>query len=122
MFLNSDAAEFGLTEESLRIIAESRLRSARLYGSDAVSSLTVYVETIGDTEISFTAGLEYNKLVWDVASKEFSMATTWTIGSIGLGATNEADRGVILNTVAQHVDKFLVEYLRVNESWCGEAR
>ena len=37
----------------------------------------------------------------------------------GSTGTHGGDAGFILSAVSQHLDKFLVEYLRVNEENCG---
>ena len=45
--LHADAAEIGLTEESIQAAVESRLRSARLYDADAGPFLYVNVGVAG---------------------------------------------------------------------------
>lgn len=44
-------------------------------------------------------------------------ATTWTRGSTG---THGRNPGFIVQSVSEHVDAFLVEYLRVNEKDCRD--
>ena len=61
--------------------------------------------------------LEYNKWVFDPLSGEEAYAATWDTGGTGTHAGNS---GFILSTVSGQPDKFLVEYLRVNEAACGK--
>lgn len=111
--LNDDAGKTGLTEARLQAAAESRLRSARLYDSDAVAYLYVNVNVVGR---AFNIRLEYEKLVRDVATGKLGRAPTWNTGGIG---THGGDAGYIVSTLSEKLDQFLVEYLRVNESACS---
>ena len=47
--------------------------------------------------------------------KLFGPASTWDTGSTG---THGNDPSYILSSVVRHTDKFIDEYLRVNESAC----
>ena len=44
------------------------------------------------------------------------MASTWHSGAVG---THGDDASYILSAVSRYMDRFLVEYLRVNEEACG---
>ena len=44
-----------------------------------------------------------------------SQSTTWRIGTYG---THGGDAGYILQALSEKLDKFILEYLRVNESAC----
>ena len=110
--LGSDATEIGLTEEKIQAAVESRLRSARLYDSNAYPYLYVNVNVIG---IAFNISVEYKKIVIDSASGHEFPATTWTTGSTG---TNGRESSYILSSISEHLDRFLVEFLRVNEEAC----
>ena len=112
--LPEDAAEIGLTESSIRAAAESRLRSARLYSEASDQYLYVNVNVAGH---AFGVSLEYKKRVLDPLSGLGGLATTWNSGSTG---THGRDSGFILSGVSQHLDRFLVEFLRVNEAACGK--
>ena len=114
--LYPDVNEIGLTEESLRIIAESKLRAAHLYAPDAVSIFHVYVETLDGASASFIAGAKYYKQVLDLGSNVSNLATMWESGDLG---THDDDKGFILTAVAEHVDEFLADYLRVNDPLCS---
>ena len=113
--LNNDASKIGLTEEMLQAAVESRLRSARLYSKDALSSglarLYVNVTVIGP---AFSISVEYRKLVIDHFG-HVDITATWNTGSTG---THGRDGGYIVSSLSQHMDKFLVDYLRVNEKAC----
>ena len=110
--VNSEAKKIGVTEESIRIIAESRLRSARLYTTDGASRLGVYVEGTG---ACFTTGVVFKKLVLDFETDKPNLAPMWQSGA----TIQSKNKNIVLNVLSQLVDRFLVEYLRVNETACG---
>ena len=110
--LPSRAAEIGLTVESLRTAVESRLRSARLYDDDATPYLYLNVNVVGG---AFSINLEYRRWVCHSVSG-CGPATTWRLGVTG---THGADAGYIRSAVAECMDTFLVEYLKVNEEACS---
>ena len=112
--LSEDAKKIGLTEESIQAAAESRLRSARLYSTEADQYLYINVNVV---DVAFSARLEFNKVVSDPLSGERLYATTWNSSSTGAHA---GDSGYILSSVSRHLDRFLVEFLRVNEEACGK--
>ncbi len=112
--LPEDAAEIGLTEDSIRAAAESRLRSARLYIEASSPYLYINVNVLAG---AFNVALEYNKSVFDPLSGLSGVASTWSSGGTG---THGRDSGFILSQVSQHLDRFLAEFLRVNEAACGK--
>ena len=113
--LGDDAAKIGLTEESLQVAAESRLRGARLYTEDFVRAdlayLYVNINVVGR---AYSITVHYNKRVSD-ALGEFGTAITWTSGSTGTSGTGN----FIVSGLSKHLDRFLAAYLRVNEDACG---
>ena len=111
--LPADAAEIDLAEASIQVAVESRLRSARLYDSELTGPyLYVNVNVVGR---AFNTSLEYNKPVHDLASDVTGVASTWDIGFTG---THGGGSNYILSTISELMDRFLVEYLRVNEAAC----
>ena len=113
--VDEDATKIGLTKEALQAAAESRLRAARLYDRDADPYLYISVNVVGP---AFGVGVEFNKYVFDYASEHSFLAATWNSRSAG---THGGDAGYLVSSISQHLDIFLVEYLRVNEEAC-EAR
>lgn len=111
--LHDDAGKIGLTKARLQAAAESRLRSARLYDSDAAAYLYMNVAVASP---AFSIRLEYRKRVFDPASVKSGYAATWNTGSTG---THGGDAGYIVSALSEKLDRFLVEYLRVNESACS---
>ena len=130
-----DAKTMGLTRDRLQAAAESRLRAARLYTEhrfgridEFLSSLlagepdpkipksppylSVATEVDGD---AFLVQVHLQKTLSDPASGEESQATTWGSGRYG---THAGRAGHIVQLVAEELDRFLVEYLRVNEKDC----
>ena len=129
--LQGDAAKaIGLTEDRLRITAESRLRAARLYMSaesapedpealEAISLMLrvgpMLVVEAAVVDRAFSVNVELLNHLSDPASEEMSQTTTWRTRSIG---THGRNAGYIVQNVSEKVDKFLVEYMRVNEQDC----
>ena len=119
--LPDSAVEIGLTEERLQTLAESRFRAARLYDDtdllvdllDTLSFLYINVHVVGR---AFSIRLAYHKPVYDRASRVPGKATTWNSGVTG---THGGDAGFIVQGVSEHLDRFIVEYLRVNEAACS---
>ena len=114
--LSSDASDIGLTEESIQVAAESRLRSARLYNSSKrdpyLPYLYISVNVVGE---AFSISLQYHKIVYDPLSDFNGFATTWKTSGTG---THGGGADFILSNVSQYMDEFLVEFLRVNEEAC----
>ena len=113
--LGSRAAEIGLTVASLRAVVESRLRFARLYDKDATPYLYLNVNVFGP---AFSLDLLYERRVCHWSEDLFcGIATTWNSGATG---THGKDAGYVRSAVAEYMDTFLVEYLKVNEEACSE--
>ena len=114
----------GLTREALHRTAELKLRSARLYSDDATDDYLYVTASYEDLHLgtrmlgwSFSVRVRFERLVSEARSGEAGSATTWDEGSIGhVGTDGSAD--FILGGVAQKVDNFVLEYLRVNEEAC----
>ena len=112
----ADWADIGLTMDRLQTMAESRLRAARLYDATVVPYLYVNVNVVSS---AYSLRVAYNKLMYDGASGETSYAATWAIGSAG---THGGNAGFILQSLSEHLDGFILAYLRVNEDACDQTR
>ena len=118
----------GLTSDRIENVAESRLRAARIYDSNEADYLLVFVsgmkptltsgQSIGDGKtLAASYGLEFKKFMYDSDAEVFGFAETWESGGILIG---KAD--FIVQTISEKVDRFISEFLRVNESKeCREA-
>jgi len=111
--LPGDAAKIGLTRDTLNAAIESRLRAARLFGSDSDPYLYLNVNVTGQT---FNILLQFKKLVMDRATHESFHATTWQRGFTGAHGGGSA---YMLGVVAEFMDEFILEYLRVNHQACS---
>lgn len=110
--LPPDAAEIGLTKLSLRTAVESRLRSARLYDEEVSEWPYLNVNVAGQ---AFSIGLAYNR--WMCHSGDLcGYAKTWEVGSAG---THGKDAGYVRSFVVEHMDSFILEYMKVNEESCS---
>ena len=112
--LPADAAEIDLAKASIQVAVESRLRSARLYDSESTFGPYLYVN-VNVVGRAFHTSLEYKKLFHDLASDVTGTASTWDISFTG---THGGDSNYILSGISELMDRFLVEYLRVNEAAC----
>ena len=119
--LPDDAADIDLTKERIQTLAESRLRAARLYGEVALYRPFLHVNVgvlVSENRRSgaFSIDVLFYKHVLDVVSDRFGPAVTWDTG--GAYGTHGGDAGFILQAVSERLDRFILEYLRVNETAC----
>ena len=97
-----------------RVATESRLRSARLLSADARSLLRVHVNVV---DRAFSVNISYVKLMRDLETGLVGLAGFWSRGSTGV--YGGVDVGFIVSSVAEKVDEFLADYLRINDAACG---
>ena len=109
----------GLTRESVERAVTSRLRSARIYAAEGLAA--VLQVDIHGVATAFHTDLRFHKAVrddWYPGSTGASrFAITWRRGYTGLHWTNAP---FIRGSVAELIDTFIDEYLRVNEAACGK--
>jgi len=113
--------ELDLSTDSVERAVNSRIRSARLYAFDSISSgegggsglLRVAVHVVGR---AFSVDAEFRKSLFDSVSGYNFVATTWSIRNTG---THGGDASYVLDIVRRHLDEFIDEYLRVNAEHCG---
>ena len=116
--LTDEDDEIGLTEKAIETAVRSRLRSARVYTRypwHAAGGLSISVIVVGR---AFSIGVQLDKPVEDKASGVEFEAITWQRRSAG--THGRAGSTFILGGIAQHVDEFIDEYLRVNEAACAK--
>ncbi len=106
------AVEMGLTEESIRNLVESRLRSARLYNPDPDSTFAHLYISVHIVGVTFTISLEYTKLI-RILRSDLKVTSGTSITD-----THGRDASYILSGVSELTDDFLLKYLRVNEEAC----
>ncbi|MCY4164836.1 MAG: hypothetical protein OXF03_01610 [Gammaproteobacteria bacterium] len=124
--LDDAATEIGLKKEAVETTVRSRLRAARLFDGDALdgasvaaaSSILLVRVTVVGVGHAFSISVEYMKRVIDIASEGKTFATTWKRDSTG---THGLNSGYILSVLSRHTDKFIDEYLRVNEDACSRS-
>ena len=116
----------GSIEEDVQVAVESRLRTARLYDSEASSHLRVYVHIVNTKTVAgkhvgwqYCWSIDLGKPVLDLASGELGRASTWERRGLGSTGTNVSGlREDILAMTRRNMDEFLAEYLRANEEAC----
>ena len=104
--------KINLFKESIQNAVESRIRSARLYDSDGLSYLYVNVNVVRG---AYNVSIYFYKYVRDLYTKLRTQANTWGTSSTG---THGGDSGYILSDLSQQMNKFIVEFMRVNEKAC----
>ena len=114
--LDEDVGQGDLTTAQIRNAAEIRLRAAGTYDPEAAPSLYINVNVGAPEKGSrhfpfYNIYVEYRRLLFDFRLPWYRLASTWSTGSAGQGGGN-----FILSSLSQHLDKFLVEYLRVRDS------
>ena len=111
--LGRDAAKIGLTRAMIVAAAESRLRSARIFTDKLADSyLYINVNVVGP---AVAIDFSFKKLLHDDLSGLNGFGHTWSRGKSG---THGGSEEIILSSVGNLMDEFLVEYLRVNEKAC----
>ena len=131
--LPEDASAIGLTEDAIRATAESRLRAARLYQSEErwlespdKARLNVTVSFLaspfrrlnqrqGTTFGASLINVDFWRRLPDPRNGTSGMALTWRNASV-YGVTDNS--GSVLSFLSQELDRFLADYLRVNEAHC----
>jgi len=110
-----DENDAGLTREQVITTVRSRLRGARIYyGADAnvvPNYLYVNVNVAGR---GYSYNIELMKILLDERTGYRFPATTWRTGSTG----QSGNAGFILQNLGNAMDRFIDEYLRVNEEAC----
>ena len=115
--LNQHALKIGLTMESIQNVVESRIRSARLFDKQASKAyLYVNVHIVGP---AYSIDVEFKKMLFDPLSLDTWPATTWHSASTG---THGGNSSYILSSISQHIDRFLVQFLRVNDEACRKKK
>lgn len=111
--LSADAADIGLTEGRIQTMAEARLRSARIYDDSVnIPYLYIQVTVVGR---AFSDDVSFKKMLYDPVTDRRAPAVTWNRGGAG---THGGDAGYVLQVLSESLDRFVVEYLRVNEAAC----
>ncbi|MCY4383177.1 MAG: hypothetical protein OXE44_08530 [Nitrospinae bacterium] len=128
--LSKDVLKLGLTKESIKKVAENRLRAARLYSNKIANSyLRIEVRVSG---VAFSISILLNKAVFDrFYTQGFGYVTTWSNGFLGthgekwwkthtIGGVKA--RKYIMSNLTGVVDDFLIEFLRVNDEACRKKK
>ena len=64
---------------------------------------------------AYSIGIFFKKYLGDGVSEQSGLAATWETGHYG---THGGDAGYIMQIVSEYLDRFILEYLRVNETAC----
>ena len=112
-------------ETRVSSLMESRLRAARLYNSKLKHFNTTLYVSIEMMELNnkngfvFTLSVEYKKFLSDPAVSDSHFVSTWERDTFGVSDLEGRD-DFILQRLSEMIDEFVLEYLRVNETACGD--
>ena len=109
-------SKIGLTKETIEATVRSRLHAARIYGDrdSAVTALVVEVVQVTGAPPLFRIKFEHVKMLMDEMSDVRDFSRTW----FEYRWNSAKDVGTVLSALAQSTDRFIDEYLRVNEDAC----
>ena len=107
----SDSDGLALTETNVARTVRSRLRAARIYSDTASDYLHVHINVLGR---AFSERVSFNRSLW-ASETGWGVATTWQRGSVG---SHGNDSRSMLGGIAEYMDEFIDDYLRVNDGAC----
>ena len=116
--LDSDAEEISLRKEDIENIVESRLRSAGLFldqDEGEIFETALLFIRVSVAGAAFVVSLDFAKPLWDETLEMRSRAGSWDSTNVG---THGRDADYILSAVRIQMERFIVEYLRVNDEAC----
>ena len=126
--VEDQASRLGVAEERrLKVMAESRLRAARLYPSPTPAleitvkapALDITVQALdGDGTNAYTARVAFVRPMLNPITEGRLWVTTWKRGSFGYFGDRADPSGSVQANVSDFVDEFILDYLRVNEGSC----
>ncbi len=111
----ADAGEIGLARDRIQARVELRLRSVGLTpGKDSTKNGTYLYVNVHVADNVFNILVKYNRLVGFITGNRRyrQLATTWESGTTGTHGRNTA---FIMVALDRHLDRFLNEYLKVNQ-------
>ena len=95
------------------MMVENRFRAASLYDeAEPTAFLWVRVLVVGR---AFGFVLRYSRRLHDPLADISGWADTW--GYVNVGTHGNSAEGV-LQALSEQIDRFMLEYRRVNEPWC----
>ena len=107
---------FADLETPIRDAVESRMRAARLLTTQNAPLPALYVEVEGYKDLAFNVKLTFKKWLYDPIVNDTWLAATWM--SAGIGMADRTNPETIFTAVGYHIDDFITQYLRVNQSAC----
>ena len=117
MLINEWAGEYFVKyyADRVRTIAESRLRSARLYDSSSTNEILQIV--VSFDEMFSQVLLLYAKPKYDLSSG-ITMVSPVRVVVMRGGSGDTYDADAVLQAISEAMDTFINDYLRVNEPAC----
>ncbi len=116
--LDDRAEEDGLTDR-IRTVVVSRLRAARMLaspGSDPATQIIIGVSTVNSV---FAYDIQFYKMLDDPWSGDSALGATYG-DMVPVAGTYGDDTGFVVQNLSEHIDRFISDYLRVNDVACGD--
>ena len=114
--LQHDEPDIDLTKDAIEAAAQGRLRAAHIYSEDPDETAEAYLYVLVVVKSSaVSVGIAYYKVIQDLATNIWAPSVTWWVISTGV---HGQDWNFIVSNVTRLTDKFIDEYLRVNEDDC----
>ena len=110
----------GLTRDTIKTLVRDRLKAARLYTENyepPEKRLEMLVRVGGPANPAFSYLMLFIKRMKDEETGLHLDATGWLKDAFG---AHQGERAVVLFHISQALDKFIDEYLRVNDTECGK--
>ncbi|MXW13740.1 MAG: hypothetical protein F4120_10385 [Rhodothermaceae bacterium] len=112
-----EKSEISLTEARVTTTVRSKLRGARIYTSDLAEASAGLIVSIRVLDNAFRYDVALMKEVTDIYGNR-GFALTWIVDNIGTHSGRDTGAQFILNAIGEQVDRFIDQYLEVNEDAC----
>lgn len=127
VYIDNQSDYLELNEQPFNSMIESRLRAARVYDNsdrdfrlaDVTFELSVAdVFDSPDSGTRYRFDLNFRKNLLTDSWENVDAGITWNIKGFGQ-TTPEGGREVIISSVSEVLDLFVLEYLQANEEYCS---
>lgn len=121
--VEDEAALLGVAErQRLEVMAESRLRAARIFQpttNPASPALGITVEALnGESMNVYSARVEFIRPMLNPSTEGSLVVSTWERGAFGYFGDRADPSGSVHARISDFIDEFIRDYLRVNEGSC----
>ena len=117
---DDDPKDYGVSSNRVRTVVESRLRAARLYADTDSWFTRVLHDNLLAVRVWFVGAavliqVEFWKKLADPVSRLRALVPAWTDERLGV---HGGDGSYVMQHLSELIDRFILEYLRVNDEDC----